>query len=81
MEKYYLDERIASTLKQALDEDIESGYYTGKFGHLANSVSRKIGETSTPELSPEEYGFLRSYIGDLLVTESRSGPYTRPEEE
>lgn len=79
MDRYYLDERVVTPLKAALDEDIEAGLYTGEFSYLAKSVSRKIGETTSPVLSSEEYNFLRHYVSDLLVTESRSGPYKRQE--
>ncbi len=77
MEKYYIDERVLPAIRSALDEDIRLGYYTGRFEAQAKSVSRKIGSDASPELSSEEYFFLRGYVRDLVVTESRTGPYER----
>ena len=69
MARYYIDSRFAPHIKGALDEGIEAGFYTGEFGRLATSISRKLGETNTPNLSPEEYQFLRTYVSNLIVRE------------
>ena len=78
MERYYIDTRVHLSLKVALDEDIELGNFTGRFLALASSVSSKIESTSSPFLTSEEYHFLRDYMRDLVVTESRSRSYEHP---
>jgi len=68
MAKYWIKPRFADYLKAEMDGDTRLGALSGPNASLLASVRKKLGRTDEPELEPDEYSFLRSYI-EGLVTE------------
>lgn len=76
MEKCYIDTRFVGVLRQALEEDLAAGMYVGEYREQAQTLLRKLEKADSPMLTSGEYDFLRSYVRDLVVAESRTGPYS-----